>query len=55
MNELGLYEKAVQTVNNLIRIKPYAHDLYLTGMLYEKVGDSEMANLYFKNLYQYVI
>ena len=49
MNELGLYEKAVQTVNNLIRINPYAQDLYLTGgMLYEKTKDSVMANSYFK-------
>ncbi len=38
---LKQFDKAVETMNECIRIKPSAHDLYLTGgILYEKVGDT---------------
>ena len=49
LDELGFFDKAINTVNNLIRIRPNANDLYLTrGMLYAKTKDSAAGNIYFK-------
>lgn len=43
------FNEAVITINNCIRIKPNAHDLYLTaGVLYAKIGDSSAAKQYFE-------
>ena len=46
---LKQFDKAVKTMNECIRIKPSAHDLYLTGgILYEKVGDTISSRKYFQ-------
>ena len=46
---LKQFDKAVETMNECIRIKPSAHDLYLTGgILYEKVGDTISSKKYFQ-------
>lgn len=43
------FDEAIITINNCIRIKPNAHDLYLTaGVLYAKIGDSSAAKKYFE-------
>ncbi len=48
-NQLKQFDKAVVTVNRLIRLRPDAHDLYLTGgILYERVGDTTASTNYFK-------
>lgn len=42
------YHKAVETMNECIRLKPSGHDLYLTGgILYEKIGDTVHSYNYF--------
>jgi len=49
LNELKLYGRSIQTMQNLIRIKPQSHDLYLQGgLLYEITGDSIIAKRYFQ-------
>ena len=46
---LKQFDNAVETMNECIRIKPSAHDLYLTGgILYEKVGDTISSRKYFQ-------
>ena len=46
---LKQFDKAVETMNECLRIKPSAHDLYLTGgILYEKVGDTVSSKKYFE-------
>ena len=46
---LKQFDKAVETMNECIRIKPTAHDLYLTGgILYEKIGDTISSKKYFQ-------
>jgi tetratricopeptide (TPR) repeat protein len=46
---LKRFDKAVETMNECIRIKPLRHDLYLTGgILYEKVGDTISSKKYFQ-------
>lgn len=46
---LQKFDKAVETVNECIRINPAAHDLYLTGgVLYEKIGDTISSKKYFQ-------
>jgi len=46
---LKQFDKAVETMNECIRINPSAHDLYLTGgILYEKVGDTISSLKYFQ-------
>ncbi|MBS0645993.1 MAG: hypothetical protein JSR97_05330 [Verrucomicrobia bacterium] len=48
-NQLREYDNAIITVNKLIRLKPNAHDLYLTGgLLREKTGDSTGAKAFFE-------
>ena len=43
------YGKAVETLNECIRLNPSAQDLYLTGgILYERVGDTASAKEYFR-------
>ncbi len=49
MYSLKQFDKAVETMNECIRIKPSAHDLYLTGgILYEKIGDTISSKKYFQ-------
>ena len=46
---LKRFDKAVETMNECIRIKPWAYDLYFTGgILYEKVGDTISSKKYFQ-------
>lgn len=46
---LKQFDKAVETMNECIRISPSAHDLYLTGgILYEKIGDTISSRKYFQ-------
>jgi tetratricopeptide (TPR) repeat protein len=46
---LKQFDKAVETMNECIRVKPSAHDLYLTGgILYEKIGDTVSSKKYFQ-------
>ncbi len=46
---LKQFDKAVQTLNECIRIAPRAYDLYFTGgILYEKVGDTVSSKRYFQ-------
>jgi tetratricopeptide (TPR) repeat protein len=46
---LKRYDKAVETMNECIRIKPWGHDLYTTGgILYEKIGDTVSSRKYFQ-------
>lgn len=48
-NQLREYDNAILTVDKLIRLKPNAHDLYLTGgLLREKTGDSTGAKAFFE-------
>ncbi len=43
------YNKAVLAINNCIRIRPNAHDLFLTGgILYEKIRDTISSKSYFE-------
>ena len=46
---LKQFDKAIETINECIRIKPLAHDLYTTGgILYEKIGDTISSKKYFR-------
>ena len=46
---LKQFDKAVEAINECIRIKPYAHDLYLIGgVLYEKLDDTTSSKRYFQ-------
>jgi len=46
---LKRFDKSVETMNECIRIKPLAHDLYTTGgILYEKIGDTVSSRKYFQ-------
>ena len=46
---LKQFDRAVETMNECIRIKPWTYDLYLTGgILYEKVGDTISSKKYFQ-------
>ena len=48
-NQLRQFDKAVVTVNRLLRLRPAAHDLYLTGgLLYERLGDTILSKQYFE-------
>jgi tetratricopeptide (TPR) repeat protein len=45
---LKQFDKAVETINECLRINPSANDLYLTGgILYEKIGDTISSRKYF--------
>ena len=49
LSSLKRFDKAVETMNECIRIKPLAHDLYTTGgILYEKIGDTISSRKYFQ-------
>lgn len=49
LNSLKQYDKAISTVNRLLRLKPAANDLYMTGgFYYKKAGDTSSANHYFR-------
>jgi tetratricopeptide (TPR) repeat protein len=46
---LKQFDKAVETISECIRIKPFAYDLYLIGgILNEKVGDTISSKKYFQ-------
>ena len=46
---LKQYGKAIETLNECIRLNPSAQDLYLTsGILYERIGDTVSAKEYFQ-------
>ena len=46
---LKQFDKAVKTMNECIRIKPWAYEFYSTGgILYEKVGDTVSSKKYFQ-------
>ena len=48
-NQLKQFDKAAETMNECIRIKPFAHDLYLAGgILYERIGDSISSKKFFE-------
>ncbi len=48
LNRLKQFDKAVLTINKLIRLRPSAHDIYLTGrILYERIGDTVSSKAYF--------
>jgi tetratricopeptide (TPR) repeat protein len=41
LNSLRQFDKAILAANNAIRIRPFAHDLYLTrGIFYDQLGDT---------------
>ncbi|MGG9963602.1 tetratricopeptide repeat protein [Ferruginibacter sp. SUN106] len=47
------YNKAINAINNTIRISPKAHDLYLTGgVFYEKIKDTISSKKYFQKSLQ---
>jgi len=49
LNQLKQYDKAIVTVNNLIRLKPNANDIYWNGgIIYEKIGDTVSSRFYFQ-------
>jgi tetratricopeptide (TPR) repeat protein len=49
LNQLKQYDKEIITINRLIRLRPNANDLYLTGgITYEKMGDDISSQDYFK-------
>ena len=49
LTQLKQYTKAILTNNNLIRIKPFAHEIYLTsGLLYMKMSDTLTSRNYFQ-------
>jgi tetratricopeptide (TPR) repeat protein len=46
---LKQYDKAINTANELIRLRPNAHDLFMVkGTLLNKIGDTTSANLNFE-------
>ena len=46
---LKKFDKAVETMNECIRIAPWAYDLYFAGgILYEKIGDTISSKRYFQ-------
>jgi len=49
LKSLKQYDKAISTVNRLLRLKPFANDLYLSGgVYYMKIGDTASAKVYFQ-------
>jgi hypothetical protein len=49
LTSLKQYDKAILTINCLIRLKPLANDLYMTGgVFYKKIGDTISSNAYFQ-------
>jgi tetratricopeptide (TPR) repeat protein len=49
LNQHREYEKAIKTINILIRLRPYANDIYLSGgVIYEVLGDSLSSRVYFQ-------
>ena len=49
LDQLKQHDKSVLTVNKLIQLRPYAHDLYLTaGIIYERKGDTSSSKIYFE-------
>ena len=48
LNQLKQYEKSIVALQNLIRLRPDAHELYLNGgILYEIIGDTISSRQYF--------
>ncbi|MBK6825879.1 MAG: hypothetical protein IPG86_02910 [Chitinophagaceae bacterium] len=49
LSSLKQFKRAVETVNECLRLMPTAYDLYLTGgILYEKIGDTISSKKYFE-------
>jgi tetratricopeptide (TPR) repeat protein len=49
LNALMQYDRAIMTINRLLRMRPNANDLYLAGgVYYIKAGDSVSSTAYFK-------
>lgn len=49
LNSLKEYDNAIATIENLTRLKPNAHDLYLTGgMFCERNNDTIASKVYFQ-------
>ncbi|MDQ2720310.1 MAG: hypothetical protein M3Z26_11210 [Bacteroidota bacterium] len=48
MDGLKQYDRSINTVNELIRLRPNAHDLFIRkGSILELIGDTTLANLIF--------
>ncbi len=48
-SQLNLHSEGFRTLNKLIAMRPYAHDLYLkAGLWYEKTGHSDSSRRYFE-------
>lgn len=48
-HKLKQIDNSILTVKNLIRIKPYAHDVYIiAGVLHERTGDTISSSEYFQ-------
>jgi len=49
LNSLKQFDKAILTINRLLRLKPFANDLYMAGgAFYFKAGDTASSNAYFQ-------
>ena len=49
LSQLNQLDKAIETINKLIELKPGAHDLYLYGgFFYERTGDTISSKTYFQ-------
>jgi len=49
LSSLKQYDKGILTINRLLRLRPFANNLYLTGgVFYIKSGDTTSANAYFQ-------
>lgn len=49
LNQLKQYDKALIAINQLIRLRPNANDIYITGgIIYEKIGDTISSRRYFE-------
>lgn len=49
LNKLKQYHKAIITTNNLIRLRPNAHDIYIIGGIFcEKINDTISSKNYFQ-------
>jgi tetratricopeptide (TPR) repeat protein len=49
LNQLRQYDKAIVAIDNLVRLRPNASDIYMTGgIVYEKIGDTVSSRYYFQ-------
>jgi tetratricopeptide (TPR) repeat protein len=48
-SQLNLNDEGLRTLNKLIVLRPYAHDLYMMcGLWYERIGHSDSSQSYFE-------